>query len=229
MPSTVAGPWARIIIKEPPNSQVMAIAVTLPVLFLVSIMALTPVASMAAPSTNRNQDNPSAARDVGACIPNEAKPNTGKLAEPALMQARLGRELQVGESRIIEDVCPQEKFFPTSILVTPGATYEITAFGRWKDSWIKTGPEGWWFLPFHPFNRIPWHRMFILSGSVGPSLEHVFIIGKHVSWTAPKVLPTGMAAELQLFPNDWDSKYNNNASLPASEGGPMRVTILRKS
>jgi hypothetical protein len=71
--------------------------------------------------------------------------------------------------------------------------------------------------------------MFVLSGSVGPTLEHAFVIGRKNTWTAPMVLPEGLGAELQLFPNDWDSKYDNNRSLSPAQGGPMRVTILRKS
>ena len=138
------------------------------------------------------------------------------------------RELSVGESRVIDEVCPQAKFFSTQILLTPGATYKITSDGKWKDGQMKpVGPEGWWFLPFHPFNRIPFRKMFILSGSVGASLKHAFIIGRDKTWTAPATLNHDRV--LMLFPNDWDSKYGNNRSLSPREGGPLRVTVTRIS
>jgi hypothetical protein len=192
-----------------------------------TIFTVTPGTAMAAPPSDRGQERPFSPGQVGVCI--QGGPDAGKLSKSARKQLPAARELEVGEWRIIGEVCPREKFFPTSVLLTPGATYEISAVGRWKDQWIRTGPEGWWFPPFHPFNRIPWHRMFVLSGSVGPTLEHAFVIGRQSTWTAPMVLPEGMGAELQLFPNDWASKYDNNRSLSPAQGGPMRVTILRRS
>lgn len=195
--------------------------------FLWIIVTVAPAAAMAAPPSDGGHDQPFSPGQTGVCI--QSGPDTGKLSEAARKQLPAARELGVGEWLIIGEVCPREKFFPTSILVSPGATYVISAVGRWKDLWITAGPEGWWFPPFHPFNRIPWRRMFVLSGSVGPSLEHAFVIGRQTTWTAPMALPGGMRAELQLFPNDWESKYDNNRSLSPAQGGPMRVTILRKS
>lgn len=191
------------------------------------LLAVAPGAALAAPAAEGGRDQPLAAGQVGVCI--QSGPDAGKLSEAARMRLPAPRELAVGEWRIIGEVCPRETFFPTSILLSPGATYVISAVGKWKDAWIPTGPEGWWFLPIQPFNRLPWHRMFVLSGSVGRSLDHAFVIGRQTTWTAPMALPGGMGAELQLFPNDWDSKYDNNRSLPPAQGGPMRVTILRKS
>jgi hypothetical protein len=182
---------------------------------------------MASPHSDRAEDKPFSLGQVGAC--SQTGSDAGMLPESSRKQLPSISELEVGECRTIKEVCPREKFFPTSVLLTPGATYEISAEGKWKDLWIPTGPEGWWFLPFHPFNRIPWRPMFVLSGSVGRTLEHAFVIGKKTTWTAPMVLPEGVGAELQLFPNDWDSKYGNNRPLPPAQGGPMRVTILRKS
>ena len=152
----------------------------------------------------------------------------GGSSQPSLIYVESARELSVGERRVIDEVCPQAKFFSTQILLTPGATYKITSEGKWKDGQMKdVGPEGWWFLPFHPFNRIPFRRMFILSGSVGASLKHAFIIGCDKTWTAPATLRRDRV--LMLFPNDWDSKYGNNRSLGPLEGGPLRVTITRIS
>ena len=152
----------------------------------------------------------------------------GGSSQPSLHYIESARELSVGERRVIDEICPQAKFFSTQILLTPGATYKITSEGKWKDGQMKgVGPEGWWFLPFHPFNRIPFRRMFILSGSVGASLKHAFIIGRDKTWTAPATLRRDRV--LMLFPNDWDSKYGNNRSLGPLEGGPLRVTITRIS
>ena len=210
-----------------PTSLSMPVFYPLLLWLLWTIVTSTPRTSMAASTAYRAQDKPFSPGQVGVCI--QIGSDAGKLSEAAKKQLPTKRELEVGEWRIIGEVCPREKFFPTSVLLTPGATYEISAVGLWKDQWIRTGPEGWWFPPFHPFNRIPWRRMFVLSGSVGPTLQHAFVIGRETSWTAPMLLPEGMSAELQLFPNDWDSKYNNNRSLPSDQGGPMRVTIQRKS
>ena len=210
-----------------PTTPSLPVVYPLLVWLLWTIVAFTPGTSMAAPPSDRAQDKPFSPGQVGVCI--QSGSDAGKLSETARKQLPAARELEVGECHIIGEVCPREKFFPTSVLLTAGATYEISAVGRWKDPWIRTGPEGWWFPPFHPFNRIPWHRMFVLSGRVGPTLEYAFVIGRHKTWKAPLVLPEGMDAELQLFPNDWNSKYDNNRSLSAAQGGPMRVTILRKS
>jgi len=162
-------------------------------------------------------------RDLGA-----ANKSGGGGSQPSLLYVESARELSIGESRVIDEVCPQAKFFSTQILLTPGASYKIASEGKWKDGQMKgVGPEGWWFLPFHPFNRIPFRRMFILSGSVGASLKHAFIIGRDKTWTAPATLKQDRV--LMLFPNDWDSKYGNNRSLGPLEGGPLRVKVTRIS
>lgn len=179
------------------------------------------------PASGMSADKPFSIQQKLVCV--QDGNNAGKLSETARSQLPVASELGVGEWRVIAEVCPREKFFPTSVLATPGATYEFSAAGRWKDSWIIAGPEGWWFPPIQPFNRIPWRRMFVLSGSVGPSLKHTFVIGAQTTWTAPNNLPIGSDIELQLFANDWGSMYDNNRSLSAAQGGPMRVTIKRLS
>lgn len=154
--------------------------------------------------------------------------SSGVSRHPSLLYVQSAQELSVGEKRVIDEVCPQAKFFSTQILVTPGASYRISSEGKWKDGQMRgVGPEGWWFPPFHPFNRIPFRKMFILSGSVGASLKHAFVIGRDRTWTAPATLKQDRV--LMLFPNDWDSKYDNNRSLGPLEGGPLRVTITRIS
>ncbi len=210
-----------------PSLRALLSAFPLLLRLMLIIVTVTPGTVMAAPLSELGQENPFSPGQVGVCIQSGSK--AGKLSEAARKQLPVARELEVGEWRIIGEVCPREKFFPTSVVLTPGASYVISAVGRWKDLWIRTGPEGWWFPPFHPFNRIPWHRMFVLSGSIGPSLEHAFVIGRQITWTAPMVLPEGIGAELMLFPNDLESMYYNNRSLAPAQGGPMRVTILRQS
>jgi hypothetical protein len=151
----------------------------------------------------------------------------GRLSEYGRKQHPPVKELAVGEERLLPELCPGERFFPSGLLVTPGATYRITAEGRWKDWWIPAGPNGWWFPPLQANNRIPGARMFVLSGSVGMTLVHAFVIGERMTWTAPSVLSSGADRQLYLFPNDWESAYDNNRVLSPSCGGPMRVSIHR--
>jgi hypothetical protein len=113
--------------------------------------------------------------------------------------------------------------------VTPGATYRISAVGRWKDWWIISGPEGYW-LPLVPAgNRLRWKRMFVLSGSVGRGSALRFVIGRSREWQAPESLPEDGDRRLYLFPNDWEGMYHNNRMVPAEKGGPLRVSIRRIS
>lgn len=182
---------------------------------------------IALPTSSSAADQPFSAPQAGLCI--QDGPDAGKISEAGRNELPKAKILRVDEWRVISEICPREKFFPTSVIVSPGATYRISAVGRWKDQWITAGPKGWWFPPFQAFNRIPWKRMFVLSGSVGSTLEYAFVIGEESTWTAPAKLPIGTDAELQLFPNDWESKYDNNRSLRPAQGGPMRVTIKRLS
>lgn len=177
------------------------------------------------PASGAAADQPMSIPAGGLCLLKGEE--AGRIAPLARAASPVPRELGVGEWRILPEVCPRETFFPTSVLVTPGATYRISAAGLWRDLWITVGPEGWWFPPLHPFNRLPWRRMFVLSGSVGPSRKHTFVIGRLTTWTVPQDLPPGSAEQLMLFPNDWESKYDNNRALSSSRGGPMRVSIER--
>jgi hypothetical protein len=118
--------------------------------WLASVILLLPAPGSAA-------DQPLSISAGGLCLLQGEK--AGKLAPSERARLPLPMELGVGEWRILPDVCPREKFFPTSVLVTPGATYRISAAGRWRDLWITAGPDGWWFPPFHPFNRLPWRRI----------------------------------------------------------------------
>ena len=94
----------------------------------------------------------------------------GKLPENATQGPV--RELAVGGRKVVTNLCPAEKYFPSGVLLTPGATYHISAQGLWRDSWIDCGPNGWGLLPLQIGNRLRWRRFFLLSASVGQNLTH---------------------------------------------------------
>jgi hypothetical protein len=149
--------------------------------------------------------------------------------ESSSSQAFEPRELAIGEWATVPAVCPGELYFPSGVLVTPGATYRISAQGMWKDLWIHSGPQGWNGLLLQAGNRLRWGRMFALCGSIGEDDEQIFLIGSGRDWTAPATLPEGSDLQLYLFPNDWKGMYHNNRALEGDQGGPMRVTIRRLS
>jgi hypothetical protein len=136
-------------------------------------------------------------------------------------------ELQPGAMATVPSVCPAELYFPTSVLVTPGATYQIDAQGLWRDGWIRVGPNGWPGLILQAWNRLPWQPFFLLGGAIGPSEQHLFPIGRGRRWTAPSSLPQDANRQLYLFANDWRGMLHNNRVVADEEGGPMRVTISR--
>lgn len=155
--------------------------------------------------------------------------SAGKIDVSRRARPPIATELRVGEWRILPEVCPRENFFPAFVLATPGATYRISATGRWKDSWITAGPEGLWFSPSNPFYRLPWRPMFVLSRILGPSPKTTFVIARQSTWMVPSDLASPALDELMLVPNDWDGKYDNNRALSPAQGGPLRVSIQRLS
>jgi hypothetical protein len=136
-------------------------------------------------------------------------------------------ELHPGAMATVPAVCPAERYFPTGVLLTPGATYQIDAQGLWQDGWIRVGPEGWPGLLLQAWNRLRWKPFFFLGGSMGPSEHHLFPIGRGRLWTAPTTLPANADRQLYLFANDWPGMLHNNRTVPDEEGGPLRVTISR--
>lgn len=141
-------------------------------------------------------------------------------------------ELKVGEWLIVANVCPQARYFPSGLILTPGATYEISATGRWKDGFLPaTGPEGWPGLLLEGANRIPWRRMVSLAASVGRSERRLVSIGRLARLSTPPQLGSPEDRRLYLFANDWPWRpfYANNRDLDAANGGPMRVSIRRLS
>jgi len=142
------------------------------------------------------------------------------------------RELKVDDWLIVPNVCPQLHYFPSGLILTPGATYQISAQGDWKDGILPpTGPEGWHGLLIEAFNRIPWRRMASLSASVGRNEKLLRTIGGQQLLTTPPELTDVDDRRLYLFANDWPWPYfyNNNSDLDPSRGGPMRVSIHRLS
>lgn len=139
------------------------------------------------------------------------------------------RELQVGETRTIPAVCPAERYFQTGVIITPGAEYLFDSQGLWSDGGIVTDSDGWSGLFFQAWNRIPWRRFFLLSGSIGKSERHLFSIGRTRVWQAPTNLKEDKGKEIFLFANDWPGKkfIENNRAVPDTEGGPLRVSIRR--
>jgi hypothetical protein len=136
-------------------------------------------------------------------------------------------ELQPGAMATVPAVCPGERYFPTGVLVTPGATYQIEAQGHWQDGWIRVGPNGWPGLLLEAWNRLRWKPFFLLSGAIGPSEEHLFAIGRSRRWSAPTIHAPEADRQLYLFANDWPGMLENNRSVPDEKGGPLRVTIKR--
>jgi len=136
-------------------------------------------------------------------------------------------ELQPGAMATVPAVCPAERYFPTGVLLTPGATYQIDAQGLWQDGWIRAGPAGWPGLFLQAWNRLRWQPFFLLGGAIGPSEQHLFPIGRGRLWTAPATLPRNADRHLYLFANDWPGMLHNNRSVPDEDGGPLRVTISR--
>lgn len=187
----------------------------------------------------------------GLALTTPAQAETGALSNPALVDCStlaspkslnqdgkgsessvVWSELKVGDWLIIPNVCPQVRYSPTGLLLTPGANYEISAQGYWKDGVLPpTGPEGWPGLLLEAVNRIPWRRMASLSASVGRNEHHLHAIGGHQRLATPAQLTDANDRRLYLFANDWPWKwfYNNNRDLDPASGGPMRISIHRLS
>ena len=102
----------------------------------------------------------------------------------------------------------------TGVILEAGATYELTAEGRWRDASIECGPDG------HDAPKLRWLRWtrrsrpnlwFALMGTVAGKR---FLIGSKTTVTIEK---TG---ELVCFANDAPVMYWNNS-------GAVTLTIRR--
>lgn len=137
------------------------------------------------------------------------------------------RRLALQESLGVE-VDPRALYYPSGIEIEAGARYAFRAEGKWADSWIKCGPEGWHGLLLTAGNRLPWKPFFLLCGAVGWDLEHAFGIGSELpDWPAPADIGELTDRQLTFFANDWRRRYGNNRPLPEAEGGPLRVFVTR--
>lgn len=102
----------------------------------------------------------------------------------------------------------------TGVILEAGATYELTAEGRWRDASTECGPDG------HDDPKLKWwrwtrrsrpHLWFALIGTVA---SQRFLIGSKARVTIEK---TG---ELVCFANDARVAYRNNS-------GAVTLTIAR--
>ena len=144
-----------------------------------------------------------------------------------IMRLNIPQPISIGESMIVSGINPRYKFFATQLSLTQGATYRFSASGKWKDSCILVGPDGWRCPILEQFNRVPRHRMFLLCGCVGKSLERSFPIGSSLVWPVPLMISCDTDSHLYLFANDWECSYANNREASRHEGCPMQVTITR--
>lgn len=137
--------------------------------------------------------------------------------------------LAIDETSSAIEVDPRNLYHPSDIEITPGARYRFAASGKWKDSWITCGPEGWWGWLLQKRNRLPGRRVFLLCGVVGKDEKRAFPIGSACEWSAPPEIAEWSDRQLYFFANDWPGKYGNNHPLGPEKGGPLRVVVTRLS
>lgn len=136
------------------------------------------------------------------------------------------RQLAINESHAMT-VNPRLLHVPTGLIVSAGQVYTFAAVGQWKDCRRVCGPKGWNGRCLQRFNRLPGKPFFLLCGSVGQVDNTAFAIGDRLEWRVPDDTFTQRDRQLYLFANDWRFMYLNNHELDASQGGPMRVSIVR--
>jgi len=128
------------------------------------------------------------------------------------------------------EVDPGERYFPTGIHVRPGERYTFQATGQWKDGDERCDHTGWikpsyrWLTRF---NRVKGEHFFRLCACIGKHDRHAFAINTDQPWQVAADVDTERDSQLYLFANDHPWMYWNNRALPASEGGPMHVTVTR--
>jgi len=135
--------------------------------------------------------------------------------------------LAINEKRVVANMDPGVRNYPTGVLVEEGAQYEIKATGTWVDWFWPCGPKGWgsWF-PLKYLNRKHGKPFFLLCGNVGKSdaKELSFCIDQGDSWKVPEKLTDIGDRQLYLFANDIPFAYGNNKKCPRD---PLMVTITR--
>jgi len=137
----------------------------------------------------------------------------------------MNKPLNVGESLGPLEVDSRKRYFPTELLLSPGATYDIEVTDpkrTWMDFRALSTAEGnmnptlvqRWLTPLRRYREGHW---FQLIGAVGRSDAHLFPIGNRTTWTfAANLTPEIQdAPALYLFANDaWLTYFNNDGSLP---------------
>ena len=140
------------------------------------------------------------------------------------------KHLSINEKQTVI-VDPTLHYSPTDLLVSPGEEYEFLATGKWADASIHCDANGWlkWYMaPLIALNRLKFRRFFVLSGNLAKQESTNFAIGSQRTVPIKKDRNGEGSFELFLFANDLWSMYGNNRALGEDDGGPMRVTILRK-
>jgi hypothetical protein len=141
------------------------------------------------------------------------------------------KHLSVNEKQTVI-VDPTLHYSPTDLHVFHGEEYEFLASGKWADASIHCDANGWikWYLAAGiVFNRLRFHRYFLLCGNLAKQESTNFAIGLQ-----QQPIPIWGYRneegpfELFLFANDLWSMYGNNRALGEDDEGPMRVSIQRK-
>ena len=182
------------------------------------------MAALLAPGRGGAADGP-----ADACVPSSAL--SRGIGQETPLPATADVRLQPGEMLVVQGVNPRCFYYPTQLVVQPGAVYAFDSVGFWKDGALPScGPEGWPGLLLQLANRLPGRQFFLLCGSVGQTDRTAFAIGRRKRWRAPGLAPGG-DDRLYLFANDWPQRIfqDNNRALDPAQGGPLRVTISRVS
>ncbi len=150
------------------------------------------------------------------------------LLRVSIKSARL---LSVDENLTV-DVDPTLHYSPTNLLVFHGEVYEFSALGKWADASNDCDADGWlkWHLAAGiTFNRLRFHRYFLLCGNLARRESTNFPIGlkRTVQIQNRRDDDSEGVQELFLFANDLCSMYGNNRVLGKDEGGPLCVKITR--
>lgn len=135
-------------------------------------------------------------------------------------------QLAIAETLTLS-VDPRPLFVPTGLEVAPGERYRFAASGKWKDWTRVVDATGWKLWPLQHWNRVSGAAFFCLCGCVGTDDRAAFAIGAGLDWAVPDSIAGLPERQLQLFANDWRSRYGNNHALPPEQGGPLHVAITR--
>jgi hypothetical protein len=126
------------------------------------------------------------------------------------------------QSKEVEVTC-SNPWNPTSIEVTIGEHYafKVLNYKEMRDAWIEATPDGLVKVPPHLQPRMvrrclrcPTAEWYALTGTIGHSDDHAFLIGSE------RTVEMKQVGEIYLFVNDVHRFYWNNR-------GCLRVLIRR--